>query len=67
VLVGDLFEDRRDHLAGAAPLGPEVDENGPMGPKNLGLERGVTDGFAHIFGAGEGCALGTSTSLKSCV
>ena len=28
LLVGDLVEDRGDHLARTAPLGPEVDEDG---------------------------------------
>src|SRR2546423_13917661 len=28
LLPGDLLEDRGDHLAGAAPFGPEVDQDG---------------------------------------
>ena len=31
LLVGDLLEDRGDHLARPAPLGPEVDEDGRVG------------------------------------
>ena len=31
VLGGDLVEDRGDHLAGPAPLGPEVDEDRLVG------------------------------------
>src|SRR5262249_12638487 len=34
-------EDRVDDSAGAAPGGPEVDENGAVGLEHLGLEVGV--------------------------
>ncbi len=33
----DLLEDRMDDAAGAAPGGPEVDENGAIGLQNVGL------------------------------
>src|SRR5690606_16919784 len=39
VLVGDLLEDGRDLPARAAPLGPEVDQNGLVALEDLGLER----------------------------
>ena len=37
----DLLEDRMDDAAGAAPGSPEVDEHGPLGLEDLGLEVGV--------------------------
>ena len=39
--VGDLIEDRRDHLAGPTPLGPEIEKNGLVGLEHVLAERGV--------------------------
>ena len=45
LLGGDLVEDRGDHLARAAPLGPEVDEDGlGRGADDLLVEGGVGQG-----------------------
>src|SRR5690606_21308392 len=41
VLARHLVEDRRDHLAGTAPLGPVIDENRLLGLQDLLLERCV--------------------------
>ena len=41
VLGGDLLEDRGDHLARPAPLGPEVDEDGLSRSLDLLVERAV--------------------------
>src|SRR5690606_11748990 len=43
VFGGDLFEDRRDHLAGATPGGPVVDQHGLAGLDHIGIEAGVAD------------------------
>ena len=37
----DLVEDRRDHLAGATPLGPEIEKNGLVGLEHVLAERCV--------------------------
>ena len=42
-VAGQLLEERRDHLAGTAPLRPEVDEHRPGGAQHIGLERGIGD------------------------
>src|SRR5262249_21783138 len=42
-LFGDLVHDRRDHLAGAAPRGREVDEDGHVRLQDLLLEVRVTE------------------------
>src|SRR4051794_19877455 len=44
LLVGDLLQMRSDHLAGLAPLGPEIDEDWRIGLENFGLECAVGDG-----------------------
>ena len=52
VLGGDLLEDRRNHLAGAAPGCPVVDENGLVGLQDVGFEAiigDVLDAFGHGF------------------
>ena len=41
VLRRDLVEDRRDHLAGPAPLGPEVQQDGFVGLEHVLAERSV--------------------------
>ena len=41
LLAGDLLEDRGDHLARPAPLGPEVDEDGLVGAADRLVERRV--------------------------
>src|SRR5690606_6270648 len=43
VLGGDLVEDRRHLLARAAPLRPEVDDDGDVGAEHLRVEGGVGD------------------------
>src|SRR3954468_12056961 len=43
VLGGDLLEHRGDHLAGPAPLGPEVDEDGLVAAQHLVREARVGD------------------------
>src|SRR5690606_2200880 len=48
VLLGDLLEDRRDHAARAAPLGPEVHEHGLVVLQDFRLEVGVGHGL-HVF------------------
>src|SRR5690625_328201 len=47
---GNLFESRRDHLAGAAPFGPEVHDHRPLGLENVALEARVGHlGSTHLF------------------
>jgi hypothetical protein len=41
VVLGDLVEDRGDHLAGAAPFGPVVHQDGLVGLQDIAFERGV--------------------------
>src|SRR5579871_2556453 len=41
VVPGDLVQDRGDHLAGAAPLGPVIYQHGDIGVQHVGLETGV--------------------------
>src|SRR5437016_11518186 len=36
--AGDLLQGRRDHLARAAPFGPEIDHHRARGLEHLGLE-----------------------------
>ena len=38
---GNLFKNRRNHLAGSAPFGPKVYEHWAFGLKNVLLERAV--------------------------
>ena len=42
-LFGDFFERRADHLAGTAPFGPEIDDDGTGGADHIGLEIGIGD------------------------
>ena len=42
-LFGELFQGGGDLLARAAPLGPEVHQNGGLGPQDIGLEGVVGD------------------------
>ena len=44
LLIGDFFEDRGDHLAWAAPLSPEVDQNGRGSAADLLVKGAVVDG-----------------------
>ena len=44
VLGGDLLEDGGDHLAGSAPLRPEVDEDGSLAGADELVEGGVGKG-----------------------
>ena len=44
VLVGDPIEDRLERLAGRAPPGGEVDEDGTFGVQDLGREAEVVGG-----------------------
>jgi len=39
--VGDFLQSRSNHLAGAAPLGPEVDYHRAAGPDHIGPEGGI--------------------------
>ena len=55
-LAGDSVDDRRDHLAGTAPLGPEVDEDGQVGFENVGIE--VVFGEFERHGRDYGCKKG---------
>ncbi len=41
VLGGDLVQDGRDHLAGAAPFGPEIQQHGLLGLQDVLGERGI--------------------------
>ena len=50
LLVGDLLQVRSDHLAGLAPVGPEIDQNRGLGLEDLGLERAVGDGDGMCHG-----------------
>jgi GTP-binding protein EngB required for normal cell division len=43
VVLCDFSEDRRDHLAGAAPLGPVVHEDRLAGLQDIALEGGIRD------------------------
>src|SRR4051812_19090189 len=54
LLVGDLVEDRGDHLARTAPLGPEVDEHRLARAGDLLVEGGIGEGGGHgdLLGAG---------------
>ena len=45
--VGNFFEGRADHLAGAAPLGPKIDENRTVGSQDAVFEIFVAD----LYGA----------------
>src|SRR5512146_850164 len=48
--LGDLVQDRREHLAGTAPFGPEIDEYRVLRLKHILFERRiryVLDEFAH--------------------
>jgi hypothetical protein len=52
VLLGDFFQDRCNHLARTAPLGPEVDQDRALGLEHFGIEvciGDVFDIFAHMF------------------
>ena len=40
-LAGDLLKRRRDHAAGSAPLGPEIDHHGLRRLEHLRLEIGI--------------------------
>src|SRR5690606_4224240 len=51
VIVRELVHDRPDHLAGAAPFGPEIDQYGDVGGQYLGLEIGIAD-MEHIVAHG---------------
>jgi hypothetical protein len=44
-LVSDLVERRSNHLAGPAPFGPEIDENGAGRAKHVVCEGLVGDGL----------------------
>ena len=49
--AGDLLERRRDHPAGAAPLGPEIDDHRAGGLQHLGFEgcvRNLANGHGGI-------------------
>ena len=39
--AGEFIEDRRNHLAGTAPLRPEIEQNGFIGFENVLSERSV--------------------------
>lgn len=43
VLLGDLVEDRRQRATRSAPFGPEIDNDGFLGPQDIGLEAGIGD------------------------
>ena len=43
-LGGEFVEERRDHLARAAPLGPEIDEDRLLGAEHHRIEAAVADG-----------------------
>ena len=47
---GHFVEDRGDHLAGAAPLGPVVHQHRLGGFEDIGLERGVGNMFDQVAG-----------------
>src|SRR5262245_30571561 len=52
----DLFEGRGDHPTGAAPLGPEIDNNCPLGFQDLGLESCICDFAYGHWSTSWGCA-----------
>src|SRR5688572_3352479 len=62
VLGGDLVEGRRDHLAGAAPLGPVVHEDRGLGLEHFVLESVVGD-VDDLVGHGEGRGVGRRERL----
>ena len=43
--LGHFIQQGGDHLAGATPLGPEVNQNRLAGLENVGFKRGVGDVF----------------------
>jgi len=45
--AGELIDDRADHFAGAAPFGPEIDENGHGGIDDFGVEIGFGEIKGH--------------------
>lgn len=48
MLVAQLLEDGRDSLAGTAPGGEVVDDDGAVGALNLGLEVGSAVGVSLV-------------------
>src|SRR6266511_1073998 len=48
-LLGDLVEDRRDRVTGAAPLRPEIDEHRLFAFDDFLLKRGFRDGVCHAY------------------
>ena len=42
VLLGDLIENRRNHLAGSAPFRPEIQQYGLIGLQHVFIKRGIT-------------------------
>ena len=42
--TGDFVEEGGDHFAGAAPFGPEIDDDEFVGLEDFGLEIGAGDG-----------------------
>ncbi len=45
--AGKLIDDGSDHFAGAAPFGPEIDENGHGGIDDFGIEIGFSEIEGH--------------------
>jgi hypothetical protein len=68
VARGEIVEDRRDHLARAAPFGPEIHEHGLAGVEDLILELVVVDMgnmLAHgEFSSGEGLRRASRAGLR---
>src|SRR5690606_16907694 len=77
--LGELVDDRRDHLARAAPFGPEVHQDRLLGLQHGAVEIGIADmhhlvvhlglrGIADALHAGRGAAwvkLGRSAEMSS--
>ncbi|CAM2150893.1 hypothetical protein PT2222_250021 [Paraburkholderia tropica] len=60
IVLRDFVENRRDHLAGAAPFGPEVQQDGLIGFNDVLFERCVADVldlFAHCMNTSFGSRL----------
>src|SRR5580765_252512 len=61
VVLRDLVEDRRNHLARAAPLGPVVDQHRLAGLQHVGVERGVGGVFDQFTAHGSSFCLHRSS------
>ena len=49
LVLRHFVEDRGDHLAGAAPFGPKINQDWTIGFQHIGFEAGVTDMSRHGY------------------